>query len=177
MPQSLSRVIVHLVFSTKDRQPFLVKEKQKDAFSYLAGTLNAIDCLAILVGGMPDHIHALFVLSRTLSVSKVIEELKKESSKWGKSHIHPDFYWQNGYGAFSVSPSMMEKVKHYIATQEEHHREATFQDEFRYFFGSTESNGTNAMCGIELSQPFRLPTIGLFHPGRCPGLGNPSPSG
>jgi len=131
MPQSLSRVIIHLVFSTKHRQPFIVSDKQNDMFSYLAGTLNGLDCPAILVGGMPDHIHALFVLSRTLSVCKVVEELKKESSKWAKERIHPGFYWQTGYGAFSVSPSRVEKVKQYITTQEEHHRTSTFQDEFR----------------------------------------------
>jgi hypothetical protein len=71
------------------------------------------------------------VLGRTISLSKVVEELKKESSKWAKEVIHPRFYWQNGYGAFSVSPSNVEQVKAYIRSQDKHHRTMTFQDEFR----------------------------------------------
>jgi REP element-mobilizing transposase RayT len=82
---------------------------------------------------MADHVHLLFVLGRTISLSKAVEELKKESSKWAKDTVCPDFYWQNGYGAFSVSPSNVEQVKLYIENQEEHHRKMTFQEEFREF--------------------------------------------
>lgn len=131
MPQSLARVLVHLVFSTKHREPFIGRDSCEETFSYLGGTLNAIDCPVVIVGGMPDHIHMLFVLARTLTLSKAVEEVKRESSKWGKEHIHPGFYWQSGYGAFSVSPSNVPQVKAYIAHQEEHHRTRTFQDEFR----------------------------------------------
>jgi REP element-mobilizing transposase RayT len=133
VPQSLARVLVHLVFSTKNREPFIPLEHRNRMFAYLAGTLNAIDCPAVIVGGMPDHVHLLFVQARTLSLSKVVEELKKESSKWAKAHVHPGFYWQNGYGAFSVSPSNVEQVKTYIENQEHHHRVTTFQDEYREF--------------------------------------------
>jgi len=131
MPQSLARVLVHLVFSTKNREPFIGADSRDRTFAYLAGTLNAIHCPAVIVGGMPDHVHLLFVLARTLPLSKVVEEVKKESSKWAKEHVHPEFYWQNGYGAFSVSPSNVPQVTAYIANQEEHHRTRTFQDEFR----------------------------------------------
>lgn len=131
MPQSLSRIVIHLVFSTKSRQPFIQPDKRERAFSYLAGTLNNLDCPAIIVGGMPDHVHLLFLQSRTMAMSRVVEEVKKESSKWAKEAIHPDFYWQNGYGAFSVSPSLVEKCRAYIADQERHHRITTFQDEYR----------------------------------------------
>lgn len=131
MPQSLSRVLVHLVFSTKHRQPFIDPDKRKSVFSYLAGTLKNLDCPSIIVGGMPDHVHLLFAQARTLSISKIVEELKKESSKWAKSLVDPEFYWQNGYGAFSVSPSQSPKVVHYIETQEAHHQTRTFQDEYR----------------------------------------------
>ena len=106
MPQSLARVLVHLVFSTKNREPMIVAGIRKRTFDYLGGTLKGIGCPPIIVGGMPDHVHMLFVLARTLSVSKAVEEVKKESSKWAKKHIDPRFYWQNGYGAFSVSPSV-----------------------------------------------------------------------
>lgn len=133
MPQSLSRVLVHLVFSTKNREPLLVPSVRDRTFAYLGGTLSAIGCSPIVVGGVADHVHALFVLAKTLAVSKVVEEVKKESSKWAKQHIHPTFYWQSGYGAFSVSPSNVEAVRGYIQNQEEHHRERSFQDEFREF--------------------------------------------
>jgi putative transposase len=131
MPQSLARVVVHLVFSTKNREPFITPAHRDRTFGYLAGTLNAIDCPAILVGGMPDHVHMLFVQARTLALSKVVEEVKKESSKWAKVHVHPRFFWQSGYGAFSVSPSNVRQVEAYIANQERHHRKRSFQDEFR----------------------------------------------
>ncbi|HVK15499.1 MAG TPA: IS200/IS605 family transposase [Fimbriiglobus sp.] len=131
MPQSLARVLVHLVFSTKNREPFIAADRRDRTFAYLAGTLNDIDCPVVIVGGMSDHVHLLFVLARTLSLSKAVEEVKKESSKWAKANVHPGFYWQNGYGAFSVSPSNAEQVTAYIANQEDHHRASTFQDEFR----------------------------------------------
>jgi REP element-mobilizing transposase RayT len=131
MPQSLARVLVHLVFSTKNREPFIGPQHRSRTFAYLAGTLNAIDCPVVTVGGVADHVHLLFVLGRTLPLSRAVEEVKKESSKWAKANVHPGFYWQNGYGAFSVSPSNVERVSEYIAGQEERHRTETFQDEFR----------------------------------------------
>ena len=131
MPQSLSRVLVHLVFSTKNREPFLTPDVRDRTFAYLGGALSQLGCTPVLVGGVADHIHALFVLAKTLAVSRAVEEVKKESSKWAKRHVHPAFYWQSGYGAFSVSPSNADAVREYIRTQEEHHRGRTFQDEFR----------------------------------------------
>jgi REP element-mobilizing transposase RayT len=131
MPQSLARIGVHLVFSTKHREPLITPEIRPELFAYLAGTLNAIDCPAIEVGGVADHVHLLFVLSKNLALSKAVEEVKKESSKWAKGKIHPAFYWQAGYGAFSVSAPNEPQVTIYIKNQEEHHREMTFQDEVR----------------------------------------------
>jgi putative transposase len=134
MPQSLARILVHQVFSTKNRQPLIATDTRSRIFDYLGGALNGIGCPVVTVGGVADHVHLLFVLGRTLSLSKVVEELKKESSKWAKETVHADFYWQNGYGAFSVSPSNVEQVKEYIAPQEEHHQTMTFQEEFRALF-------------------------------------------
>jgi len=131
MSQSLSRVLVHLVFSTKNREPFITAEHRDRVFEYLAGTLNAIKCPAVIVSGMSDHVHLLFVQGRTLSLSNVVEEVKKESSRWAKGIVHPEFYWQNGYGAFSVSPSNVADVTRYIANQERNHRERDFQNELR----------------------------------------------
>jgi REP-associated tyrosine transposase len=133
MPQSLARNAIHLIFSTKHRQPFITPAVRDRLFAYLAGTLNKMRCPALRVGGVADHVHVLFVLSKRMTLSKVVEELKKESSKWAKTAIHPKFYWQTGYGAFSVSASNEEKVADYIANQERHHRRMTFQQEFREF--------------------------------------------
>jgi len=131
MPQSLARILVHLVFSAKNREPLLAPEFRDRTFEYLGGALNGVGCPVIKVGGVADHVHLLFVLGRTISISEVVEEVKKQSSKWVKEHVGPGFYWQNGYGAFSVSPSNVETVKLYIENQEHHHRTLTFQDEFR----------------------------------------------
>ncbi|QJW95515.1 transposase [Frigoriglobus tundricola] len=131
MPQSLTRIGVHLVFSTKHREPLITPEVRPALFAYLAGTLNAIDCPAIEVGGAADHVHLLFVLSNTVALSRAVEEVKKESSKWAKGNVHPRFYWQGGYGAFAVSASNEPQVIAYIQNQEEHHRKMTFQDEVR----------------------------------------------
>jgi len=133
MPQSLARNVVHLVFSTKNREPLIGPDVRDDLFAYLAGTLNAIECPALRVGGVADHVHLLFVLSKTLPLCKAVEEVKKESSKWAKENVHPNFYWQTGYGAFSVSASNEERVTEYIDNQERHHRKRTFQDEFLAF--------------------------------------------
>jgi putative transposase len=131
VPQSLAQVAVHLVFSTKHREPFIRPDCRDRTFSYLAGTLNALDCPVVLVGGVADHVHLLFGLSRTLAMSKVVEEVKKASSKWAKEHVHPAFYWQSGYGIFAVSAENVPAVREYVAAQEEHHRARTFQDEYR----------------------------------------------
>jgi putative transposase len=131
MSQSLARILVHLVFSTKNREPFIAMEQRPRIFGYLGGTLNAINCPVIAVGGVADHVHLLFVLGRTISLSDAVEEVKKASSKWAKENIHPGFYWQKGYGAYSVSPSNVEQVKSYIENQEAHHQTMTFQEEFR----------------------------------------------
>jgi REP element-mobilizing transposase RayT len=131
MPQSLARNLIHLVFSTKNREPFLQAGLRGRMFDYLGGSLNAIDCPVITVGGVADHVHLLFVLNKTLPLCKAVEEVKKGSSKWAKDQGVSTFYWQNGYGAFSVSPSNVPQVSAYIAGQEEHHRATTFQDEFR----------------------------------------------
>ena len=92
MAQSLARVLVHLVFSTKNREPFLIPGVRERAFAYLGGTLNAMECPVVAVGGVADHVHLLFVLGRTVSISAVVEQVKKESSKWAKRPVHPNFY-------------------------------------------------------------------------------------
>ena len=133
MPQSLVQIYVHIVFSTKNRQAFLTDpETRKELHAYLAGTCKNLDCPALEVGGVEDHVHILCRLGKTISIADLIRELKRESSKWYKERMHlPGFYWQSGYGAFSISPADVPKIEHYIQTQEERHRTETFQEEFR----------------------------------------------
>jgi REP element-mobilizing transposase RayT len=141
MPQSLANVLIHVVFSTKNRYPFLVdKNLREEMHAYLGGTCNNLDCRVLTVGGVADHVHILCALSRNLSIAKVVGEIKRGSSKWIKikGSMLTKFAWQSGYGAFSVSQSDAEGVRRYISTQEEHHRTRTFQDEYRAFLKEYE---------------------------------------
>ncbi len=134
MPQSLARVVIHVVFSTKNRVPFLKDASLRERLhAYMAGVLQQIGCEPILINGTEDHVHVLCNLARTVTLASLVEEAKKAPSKWMKEQgaAYRDFYWQGGYGAFSVSESNVGKVRAYIANQEEHHRKVTFQDEFR----------------------------------------------
>ena len=123
MPLSLANVTLHIIFSTKHRQPFLVDPKLRDELAgYLVGTLKNIGCPSIVTGVVKDHIHVLCNLSRTITIANLVEELKTSSSAWVKETAPKlsDFYWQSGYGAFSVSQSNIEEVRRYIANQEEY---------------------------------------------------------
>jgi REP-associated tyrosine transposase len=134
MPQSLSRVWLHIVFSTKDRQPLLRDEQlREEMFKMLGHVANELDCLSGGVGGWEDHVHLLCGLSRTVTIAELVETLKKETSKWAKDRAPQwhRFYWQNGYGAFSVSQSLVGQVQAYIKRQKEHHSTQSFQVEFR----------------------------------------------
>ncbi|TDU66222.1 REP element-mobilizing transposase RayT [Prosthecobacter fusiformis] len=132
MPQSLAQIYVHLVFSTKGRESWVAEMIQPGLYAYLAGTLNAIACPVLCVGGMPDHVHVLFRLARTVALSDAVKAVKVESSKWMKEEGGVgEFAWQGGYGAFSVSASQVEAVTHYIRNQEQHHTGRSFQEEFR----------------------------------------------
>ena len=135
MAQSLSRILVHLIFSTKNREPVLVPEIRTELQSYLAGVLREEECPALQVGGVEDHVHLLFGLSRTRTVAQIVEQVKTSSSKWIKpwGAGFTEFHWQAGYGAFSVSQSNAAAVAQYIRSQEELHRKVTFQEEYRRF--------------------------------------------
>ncbi len=135
MPQSLAKNLIHLIYSTKDRVPCLSPEIRSGLFGYKVGILKEWKSPALLIGGVADHVHVLFCLSKNHALAKVIEELKKGSSKWLKTQgpkFHA-FHWQAGYGAFSVSQSHVERVHQYIGLQEEHHRKQSFQEEFLSF--------------------------------------------
>ena len=143
MPPSLAKIYVHIVFSTKNRYPFLsTPDLRNQMHAYLGGTLKELDCPVLTVGGPADHVHILCVLSKDTSVAEVIGKFKRSSSKWVKTKGSPlrKFAWQNGYGVFSVSQSHVERVRSYIQNQEYHHRRKTFQDEFKSFLKAYEVN-------------------------------------
>ncbi len=133
MPQSLTKVYVHIVFSTKYRQPLIDDQLKPALFAYLGGVCQGMECHPIRVGGHHDHVHILCTLSRKVALMDLLEEIKKRSSKWAKTQgeAYANFYWQDGYGAFSVSQSGVKKVIQYIDNQAKHHSKQSFQDEFR----------------------------------------------
>ncbi len=134
MPQSHAQVWLHIVFSTKNRTPYLqTLEFRHQMFRMLAHHVKELGCVAGIVGGHIDHVHLLVGLSRTLQISKLIEVIKTETSKWAKSADGGDrgFTWQSGYGCFSVSCSNLKQVERYISNQEAHHAKRSYQDEFR----------------------------------------------
>ena len=141
MAQSLAQGYLHIVFSTEDRYPWLKnKALREDVHAYLASTLNNMDCPCLIAGGVEDHVHILCRLGRQTTIANLVRDIKKASS----SMLHDrdtklqDFHWQNGYGAFSISPSHVAPLRRYIANQEEHHRRETFQDEFRRLLAKYE---------------------------------------
>ncbi len=135
MPQSLVKNYVHITFSTKSRYPFIDKQIQEELFAYLAGICHNMDSFPLKVGGYLDHVHILCNLSRKKALMDLLEELKSNSSKWikTKGENYKGFYWQNGYGCFSVNPSEVDVVINYIEGQEAHHKIKTFQEEYRAF--------------------------------------------
>jgi REP element-mobilizing transposase RayT len=136
MPQSLSHVLVHLIFSTKDRRPFLNDTIRVEMNTYLASVLNSSDNICVRIGGVADHVHIALFIARTESIAKIIERLKVSSSKWIKTK-GPEFArfsWQRGYAAFSVSPSDRTALVKYIDAQTTHHQRRDFQAEMRAMF-------------------------------------------
>jgi len=133
MPQSLSQVILHIVFSTKDRRPWLDPAIRPRMHAYLATLCRDCDCQAYRVGGAADHVHIAARLARTLSQADLLEKIKKTSSAWIKTQgeQYGSFFWQGGYGDFSIGWSQLEALVRYIDGQEQHHRTQTFQEEYR----------------------------------------------
>jgi putative transposase len=133
--QSLTHLLVHAIFSTKDRRPFLRSEEiRNEIYAYMAGTLKNLDCHPIKIGGIEDHVHVFSSLSKNIAFSDLIGRLKGASSKRLKEKGLHGFGWQNGYGAFSVSESNVESVTAYIVNQAEHHKKFSYQEEIREIF-------------------------------------------
>lgn len=135
MAQSLAKILVHLIFSTKNRKPLLQDKIRRELHKYMAAILDDLGSPAVLIESVSDHVHILFSMSKNQALIKIVEQVKKSSSKWikTKGSAYRQFSWQNGYGAFSVSQSRLNDVRRYVANQQEHHRVKTFQEEFREF--------------------------------------------
>ncbi|WP_367391358.1 IS200/IS605 family transposase [Lewinella sp. LCG006] len=132
MGQSLVKNYIHIVFSTKYRQPLIQPYFENELHAYLGGICKSLDCPVLAVGGYTDHVHILTMLSKNIPLAELLQKLKANSSKWIKSK-HPsldEFYWQNGYGAFSVNPKQVGIVIRYIQNQKAHHTKKDFKTEY-----------------------------------------------
>lgn len=143
MPHSHAMIWINAVFGTKDRKPLLVREVRQKVHRHIRDYLESLGCLVKIVNGTEDHVHILFRLNRNRSLSEVIKGVKGESSHWinRESLTSQRFAWQTGYGAFSVSASVVPKVESYIANQESHHRKKTFQEEYEQFLSQHGMEG------------------------------------
>jgi len=135
MAQSLSKVYVHIVFSTKHRANLIDEHIENSLFEYLGGICKGLECNPVQIGGYRNHVHILCLLSRKITQASLLEELKTRSSKWIKTKglAYHNFYWQNGYGIFSVNPAEVDVVIGYIKNQKKHHEKRSFKGELRAF--------------------------------------------
>ena len=132
MAQSLADIILHIVFSTKERHPWIRPDIEEELYQYICGVGRNLGCPVIKINGVEDHIHVLLQLGRTITISKLISEIKSSSSRWikTKDDHYNKFSWQGGYGGFSVSRPSLEGAKKYLSSQKEHHKTVTFKEEF-----------------------------------------------
>ncbi len=140
MPQSLVKNYLHITFSTKRRYPFIDDNIKDELFKYLGGICKNLECYPVIVGGYDDHVHILCILSRKIALMNLIEEVKTHSSKWikTKGKQYRNFYWQGGYGAFSVRYDQLGTVEKYISNQERHHSRRSYKDEYRKYLQNNE---------------------------------------
>ena len=135
MSQSLSSILIHLVFSTKDREPFITSAIETELHPYMATIFRELKSPSLAIDGTTDHVHIFFSLARVITIADIVEEVKTSTSKWikTKGRDFRNFHWQRGYGAFSIGQSNVVTLKRYIRNQKQHHRHVTFQDEYRKF--------------------------------------------
>ena len=135
MGQSIAKNYIHIIFSTKNRAGLILPEFENDLYSYIGGICNNLESPSLKIGGYFDHVHILCMLSKKMALVDLLKEIKADSSKWIKTkhELGKNFYWQDGYGAFSVNPSQVDVVCEYISNQKIHHSTKTFQDEYRAF--------------------------------------------
>ncbi len=137
MSQSLSKLYVHLVFSTKNWQHFINLEIESELHRYLSAVFNEYESPALEINSTMDHIHILYVQSKNITLARLVERIKTSSSKWikTKGKQYSKFAWQSGYAGFSVSPSRLGSTIQYIKNQKEHHKRESFKEEVLRFLG------------------------------------------
>ncbi len=135
MGQSLVQNYIHIVFSTKNHKEFIHQSHEQRLYAYIGKTCNELNSPVLIVGGYTNHIHILCMLSKNISLVELVKKVKTSSSKWMKTQAPElsDFYWQDGYGAFSVNPKEIDVVRQYIQNQHQHHQRITFKDEYLTF--------------------------------------------
>jgi REP element-mobilizing transposase RayT len=135
MSQSLAKVHLHIMFSTKNREPMIHADVERELYAYMASISNDLKCHVQKINGTENHVHIACCLSRTITMAVLLEEVKRSSSKWIKTKgaAYKKFAWQNGYGAFSFGESQLQDVVRYINDQKEHHQKKTYKEEFREF--------------------------------------------
>ncbi|CAM3545235.1 IS200/IS605 family transposase [Flavobacterium gelidilacus] len=140
MGQSLVKNYVHIVFSTKHREELIYPPYEQELHAYLGGVCKELDCAVLIVGGYTDHVHILCMLSKKMALMTLVQKVKAHSSKWMKTKDKrlENFFWQDGYGAFSVNPSEVDVVVNYIKNQQEHHSKKDFKKEYRAFLKKYE---------------------------------------
>ena len=135
MAQSLSKLYVHIIFHIKSNSCHIRNQDKEELFAYLGSIIKDNESIPILINGVEDHLHILCVMSKNIALSKLVEEIKRHSSRWikTKDQYYAEFGWQGGYGGFSVSPSLHDKTRNYIVKQEEHHKKMSFKEEYVLF--------------------------------------------
>lgn len=135
MSQSLSKLFIHIIFHIKNHNSKIRKEEKDELYSYIGSIIKDNQSIPIIINGVEDHIHILCIMSKNIALAKLVEEIKRHSSRWikTKNRHYVDFAWQGGYGGFSVSPPLYEKTKRYIENQEEHHKKMNFKKEYLLF--------------------------------------------
>jgi REP element-mobilizing transposase RayT len=135
MAQSLSKLFIHIVFHIKNPLVKIRQEDKKDLFAYMGAIIKDNNSIPIIINGVEDHVHILCVMSKNIALSKLVEEIKRHSSRWIKTNgsYYNQFSWQGGYGGFSVSPSLHNKIREYIVNQELHHKKISFKEEYLQF--------------------------------------------
>ena len=133
MGQSLAQNYLHIIFSVKNRKPLIPESIELDLFRYIGGLCKKLECPPLEVGGYKNHVHILCMLSKKVTLSTLVAKVKSKSSKWIKSKgsTYTSFYWQNGYGAFSINSSQVTTIRSYIRNQKEHHQNISFEEEYR----------------------------------------------
>ena len=150
MANTYTQIYIHIVFAVHGRQNLISQNHKEELYKYITGIVQNKRQKMMAINGMPDHIHLLISLSRSISLSDLVSKIKASSSRWIKTKEggHANFAWQNGYGAFSIGQSGFQSCARYIANQKEHHKKISFEDELRTLFNKYQIKFDENYCWI-----------------------------